>query len=47
MKIGRAKHIEYLVKWVGYPITEATWQAAGHLENAIDMVNEFEEQQKE
>ena len=47
VKIGRTKHIEYLVKWLGYPITEATWQAAGQLENAAQAVSEFEERQEE
>lgn len=45
VKIGRSKHIEYLVKWLGYPITEATWQASGQLENATEAVETFENQQ--
>jgi hypothetical protein len=45
VKIGRNKHTEYLVKWLGYPVTEATWQAASQLENAAEAVGEFEGQQ--
>jgi uncharacterized protein with von Willebrand factor type A (vWA) domain len=45
VKIGRNRHMEYLVKWLGYSITEATWQAANQLENAAEAVEEFESQQ--
>ena len=29
---------DYLVKWVGYPVFESTWEPAAHLANAPDIV---------
>ena len=29
---------EYLVKWLGYPVFEATWEPAEHLANAPDIL---------
>jgi hypothetical protein len=33
--------LRYLVKWKGYPITEATWEPPGHLTNAKDAIAAF------
>ena len=33
---------QYLVKWIGYPLHDATWEPANHLKNAAQKVNEFE-----
>ena len=33
--------VQYLVKWVGYPLHDATWELANHLQNAQGKVNEF------
>ncbi len=35
--------IEYLIKWVGYPITECTWEPLCNLTNIKPMIKEFEE----
>lgn len=32
---------EYLVKWVGYPIFESTWEPVQHLANAQDILSSF------
>lgn len=32
---------EYLIKWVGYPATQATWEPLKNLENVLDMVEEY------
>ena len=32
----------YLVKWLGYPLHEATWEPLTHLINTQELVNEFE-----
>jgi hypothetical protein len=36
---------QYLVEWVGYPITEATWEPIENLTGAIDLVSEFNREQ--
>ncbi len=33
---------QYLVKWKGYPLHDATWEPLGNLKNAKEMVKEFE-----
>ena len=30
---------EYLIKWLGYPVFEATWEPAAHLANAPDILH--------
>ena len=32
---------EYLVKWLGYPVFEATWEPAAHLANAPAILQQF------
>ena len=33
---------QYLVKWMGYPLHDATWEPLEHLKNAREKVQEFE-----
>ena len=30
---------KYLVKWLGYPVFESTWETASHLANALDILH--------
>jgi len=36
------KRIQYLIKWQGYPLHDATWEPIENLENAPDKVKDFE-----
>jgi hypothetical protein len=38
------KREEYLVKWRGYPVYEATWEPASNLQQAQQAINEFHSQ---
>lgn len=38
-------NIEYLVKWLGYPIEEATWEPLANVDRAEEAIQEFEQQQ--
>ena len=31
---------QYLVKWLGYPVNESTWEPVGHLDQVLQMVQE-------
>jgi hypothetical protein len=42
-KRKRRRRTEYLVKWVGYELYDATWEPLASLANAPDAVREFEE----
>jgi hypothetical protein len=33
---------EYLVKWVGYPVEQSTWEPMRNLRYVVSMVEEFE-----
>jgi Chromo (CHRromatin Organisation MOdifier) domain len=35
---------EYLVKWAGYPITEASWEPKSNLTGAMETLQEYQEQ---
>jgi hypothetical protein len=39
---GNERNRSYLVKWVGYPLYESTWERERNLENAQDKVAEFQ-----
>src|SRR5271168_3864925 len=39
----RGRGYEYLVKWVGYPITEASWESTTSFTGAIDTLQEYKE----
>jgi hypothetical protein len=36
------KRFQYLVKWEGYSIEQATWEPASNLSNVKSMIKEFE-----
>lgn len=37
---------KYLIKWLGYPHCQNTWEPLSHLQNCIDLVEEFENSKK-
>ena len=39
----RYRRTEYLVKWMGYPEYDATWEPAANLKNSQDLIQEFEQ----
>ena len=36
------KNIQYLVKWTGYPLHDATWEPVQNLSNVPKIIKEFE-----
>lgn len=38
------RQLQYLVKWVGYPPSEQSWEPAFSLDNAQELIDEFHEQ---
>lgn len=38
---------EYFVKWEGFPSSQNTWEPKHHLNNCLDMIEEFERKQKQ
>lgn len=36
------KKAQYLIKWLGYPLHDATWEPVGNLTNALGKLQEFE-----
>ena len=45
-KRQRGRQVQYLVKWRGYPLEEASWEPIGHLTNAEKSLQEFEERKQ-
>jgi RNase H-like domain found in reverse transcriptase/Reverse transcriptase (RNA-dependent DNA polymerase)/Integrase zinc binding domain/Chromo (CHRromatin Organisation MOdifier) domain/Retroviral aspartyl protease len=41
-RYGRGQRVEYLVKWKGYPLHESTWLPLSQLDNAKEMIDEYE-----
>lgn len=39
---GRGSRTEYLVKWLGYPDHDATWEPASHLTRTAEAIQEYE-----
>ena len=39
---SEGKQNYYLIKWEGYPIKDCSWEPRSHLSNAMDMVEEFD-----
>lgn len=37
----RRGHLEYLIKWKGYPVGDSTWEPEGNLQNAQKALHEF------
>lgn len=42
-KRGRGQSIRYLIKWKGYPLSDATWEPIQNLQNAQEVLQEFEQ----
>ena len=38
---GKAKRLQYLIKWRGYPHSDNSWEPAGNLAHAKKMLTEF------
>ena len=38
------RQLQYLVKWVGYPAHDASWEPVKNLSNSVDLVADFEHQ---
>lgn len=38
---GRSNRVEYLVKWVGYPLFESTWEPASNLTHCQAILDAF------
>jgi len=36
-----------LVKWVGYPSSQSTWEPVDHLEGCPDLIENFEKEEYE
>ena len=36
---------QYLIKWTGYPLHDATWEPVENLANALEKLKEFESSQ--
>ena len=45
-RAGRAKKLQYLVEWNGYPVWEATWEPLEHLHGALELVIEYNKKHK-
>ena len=43
-KRGEGSRTRYLVKWLGYPHWESTWESASALKNARDAIADYEDQ---
>jgi Chromo (CHRromatin Organisation MOdifier) domain len=39
----RGRGYEYLIKWVGYPITKALWEPKSNLTGATDILCKYQE----
>ena len=39
---GTGARAQYLVKWLGYPAWEATWEKSSSLTDALDVVADYE-----
>ncbi|KAE8205032.1 hypothetical protein CF327_g7674, partial [Tilletia walkeri] len=37
------RQLQYLVKWVGYPLYDATWESVGNLTNSQRLIQDFED----
>ncbi|MFZ3192018.1 MAG: DDE-type integrase/transposase/recombinase, partial [Moraxellaceae bacterium] len=40
---GRGSRLQYLVRWKGYPLWEASWEPLRHLTSAAEAITEFED----
>ena len=39
----KGRHIEYLVKWLGYPESENTWEPPTNLTNCQELLSQFQQ----
>lgn len=41
-RFGHGQRTEYLVKWLGYPLHDATWEPEANVRNARELVQDYE-----
>jgi hypothetical protein len=40
---GKGRRLQYLVKWLGYPISEATWETSENVANSTELIADYED----
>ena len=43
---GKGQRLQYLVKWVGYPMSEATWEWEVNVENSPELIADYEDRRE-
>jgi hypothetical protein len=46
-RLFRNRQVQYLVKWKGYPMEEASWEPEAHVERSQELLREFEDRRQQ